>query len=72
MSGKTIVGILLLVVGILALVYGGFTYTKDTHEAQLGPLELEYKEKERIDLPIWVGGALVVAGVLVLVLDRRK
>lgn len=72
MSGKTIFGILLLVVGILALVYGGFTYTKDTHEAQLGPLELEYKEKERIDLPIWVGGALVVAGVVVLVLDRRK
>lgn len=72
MSGKTIVGILLLVVGILALVYGGFTYTKDTHEAQLGPLELEYKEKERIDLPIWVGGALVLAGVVVLVLDRRK
>lgn len=72
MSGKTILAIVLLVAGILALVYGGFTYTKDTHEAKLGPLELEYKEKERIDLPIWVGGALVVAGVVVLVLDRRR
>lgn len=72
MSGKTILGILLLAVGILALVYGGFTYTKDSHEANLGPLQLEYKEKERIDLPVWVGGALVLAGVVVLVLDRRR
>lgn len=72
MSGKTIVGILLLVAGILALVYGGFSYTKDSHEANLGPLQLEYKEKERIELPTWIGGALVVAGVVVLVLDRRR
>lgn len=72
MSGKTILGILLLVVGILALVYGGFSYTKDTHEARLGPLELEYKEKERIELPTWLGGALVVAGVVVLILDRKR
>lgn len=72
MSGKTILGILLLAAGILALVYGGFTYTKDSHEANLGPLQLEYKEKERIDLPVWVGGALVLAGVVVLVLDRRR
>lgn len=72
MSGKKILGILLLVAGILALVYGGFTYTKDTHEAKLGPLELEYKEKERIDLPVWVGGALIAAGVVILLLDRRR
>lgn len=71
MRGKTILGILLLAAGILALVYGGFTYTKDSHEANLGPLELEFKEKERVDLPVWLGGALVLAGVVVLVLDRR-
>lgn len=72
MSGKTILGILLLAAGILALAYGGFTYTKDTHEAKLGPLHLEYKEKERVDLPIWIGAGAIVAGAALLVLDRRK
>ena len=72
MSGKKILGIALLVAGILALVYGGFTYTKDTHEAKLGPLELEYREKERVNVPTWAGAAGVVAGVLLLVVDRRR
>jgi TRAP-type C4-dicarboxylate transport system permease small subunit len=72
MSGKSILGIVLLAAGILALVYGGFTYTKDSHEAKLGPLKMEYKEKEHVDLPLWAGiGAIVVGGAL-LVLDRRK
>lgn len=72
MSGLKIVGLLLLIAGILALAYGGFTYTKDTHEAQLGPLELEYKEKETVSIPTWAGAGAVVAGILLLVLDRRR
>jgi drug/metabolite transporter (DMT)-like permease len=72
MSAKKIVGILLLVAGILALAYGGFTYTKDRHQAQLGPLELQYEEKERINIPTWAGAAAVVGGVLLLVLDRKR
>lgn len=72
MNAKKIVGIVLLVAGILALAYGGFTYTKDTHEAQLGPLELSIEEKERVNVPVWAGAAAVVTGVLLLVLDRKR
>jgi drug/metabolite transporter (DMT)-like permease len=72
MSAQKIVGILLLAAGILALVYGGFSYTKETHEAQLGPLELSVEEKERVNLPVWAGAAAVIGGILLLVLDRRR
>ncbi|HSL81189.1 MAG TPA: hypothetical protein VLF66_00345 [Thermoanaerobaculia bacterium] len=72
MSARKIVGILLIVAGVLALAYGGFTFTKDRHEAQLGPLQLEYAEKERIDIPTWAGAAAVVGGILLLVLDRKR
>jgi TRAP-type C4-dicarboxylate transport system permease small subunit len=58
----------LIVIGILALVYGGFTYTKDTHDAKIGPLELSVKDTERVNIPIWAGvGAIVIGGGLLLV-----
>lgn len=72
MSAQKIVGIVLLVAGILALIYGGFSFTKETHEAQLGPLELSVEEKERVNIPAWAGGAAVVVGVLLVVLDRKR
>ena len=52
----------LIVVGILALVYGGFSYTKDTHDAKIGPLELSVKDKERVNIPVWAGVGAIVAG----------
>jgi TRAP-type C4-dicarboxylate transport system permease small subunit len=62
----------LIVVGILALVYGGFSYTKDTHDAKIGPLELSVKDKERVNIPVWAGvGAIVVGGGLLLVRQQR-
>jgi hypothetical protein len=67
-----VLGVVLLALGILALVYQGFTYTKETHEAKLGPLELQVKEKERVAVPVWAGVALAVAGGAVLVLGGRK
>lgn len=60
--------IVLIVLGILALVYGGFSYTKETHEAKLGPIEFSVKDKERVNIPMWVGvGAIVIGGVLLVV-----
>lgn len=71
MSALKIVAILLIAAGILGLVYGGITYTKTTHDAKIGPLELSVKDKETVNLPVWVGiGAIVAGGALLLV--RRK
>jgi len=62
------VALLLLVAGVLALVYGGFTYTKKTHQTKLGPLEFAVKEKETVNVPVWAGiGAIVAGGVLLFV-----
>ncbi len=72
MSTVKIAAIVLMVAGALGLLYGTFTYTKETHRAQVGPLELTVKDKETVNIPVWVGvGALVVGGAL-LVLPRRK
>ncbi|HEX3099100.1 MAG TPA: hypothetical protein VHQ02_15375 [Usitatibacter sp.] len=68
MSPVRIVGIVLIVAGALALAYGGFSYTKETHEAKLGPIQLSVKEKQDVNIPGWAGiAAIVVGGVLVAV-----
>ncbi len=55
----------LIIAGVLGLAYGGFSYTKETHDVKLGPLELSVKEKEDVNVPVWAGvGALVLGGVL--------
>jgi uncharacterized membrane protein YidH (DUF202 family) len=72
MGAMKIVGLVLIVAGILALVYGGFSFTKETHQAKLGPLELQVKEKETVNIPVWAGvGAIVVGAVLLLVPAKR-
>jgi hypothetical protein len=67
-----VLGIVLLAAGILALVYRGFSYTKETHEAKLGPVQLEVQEKERVDVPTWAGVGLAVAGGALLLAGARK
>ncbi len=58
----------LITAGLLGLVYGGFSYTKETREAKIGPLELSVKDKETVDVPLWAGvEAIVVGGLLLLV-----
>jgi hypothetical protein len=72
MNAVKILGLILLVAGTLALVYRSFSYTKDTHEAKLGPLEFSLKEKETVNIPTWAGvGAIVVGGILLLVPGKR-
>lgn len=70
MSPLRIVAILLLVGGIVALAYGGFTYTKTTHDAKIGPLEFSVKDKEHVNIPVWAGVAAIVAGGVLLVSRR--
>jgi hypothetical protein len=72
MNATRIVGLVLIIAGILALAYGGFSYTKETTAVKLGPVELSVKEKERVNVPMWAGiGAIVVGGVLVLIGGKK-
>jgi len=62
-----LVAIALIVAGVLGLIYGGFSYTKDTTAIKLGPIELSVKEKETVNVPVWAGiGAIIVGGVLLI------
>ena len=68
MSPVKLVGILLIIGGALGLAYGGFSYTQNTHEVKVGPVDLSLKEKKTIDVPVWAGiGAIVIGGALLLV-----
>lgn len=72
MKPLKVFGLVLLVLGVLALVYKGFTYTQETHEAKLGPLELSVKDKERVTIPAWLGVVAVVAGAGLLLVPGRR
>jgi len=68
MNTVRIAAILLIVAGGLGLAYGSFSYTKETHKATLGSLELSVKDKETVNVPVWAGlGAIVLGGVLLVV-----
>jgi hypothetical protein len=68
-----LLGIALIVAGTLGLVYGGFSYTKETHEAKFGPIEFSVKEQQRVNVPVWLGvGGIAVGVVLLLVGGRRR
>jgi len=72
MSTGKIVAIILIVAGTLGLIYGGFTYTKETHETKLGPLEMTIKEKDTVSIPVWAGAGAIAAGTLLLLLGKRS
>lgn len=72
MAASKLMGLVLIVLGALALIYGGFSYTKENTAAKLGPLEIKVQEKETVNIPLWAGvGAIVVGGVL-LVAGRKR
>jgi hypothetical protein len=67
-----ILGVLLLVAGVLALVYHGFSIPRQ-HEAKLGPLEVKMNESDRVEIPTWAGvAAVAVGGTCLLWVGRRK
>ena len=72
MSSTKIIAIVLIVAGALGLAYGKFSYTKETHDAKIGPVEFSVKDKETVSVPMWAGiGAIVVGAGLLLVGGRR-
>lgn len=65
MNAVRIAALALIVAGILGLVYGGFSYTQETHSANVGPIELSVSESKSINVPVWAGvGAIVIGGAL--------
>lgn len=71
MNPMKILAILLILGGGVGLAYGGFSYTKETHETKIGPLELSVKDNERVNIPQWIAVAALGGGVLLLAFDRR-
>jgi hypothetical protein len=65
--------LVLIAAGVLGLTYGSFSYTKETHEAKVGPIELTMKDKETVNIPVWAGvGAIVIGGVLLLLGGKKS
>jgi len=72
MNSVKISAIVLIVVGVLGLAYGGFSYTTETHDIKMGPIEMSVKEKERINVPVWAGVGAIAIGAALLLLGGRK
>jgi TRAP-type C4-dicarboxylate transport system permease small subunit len=72
MSPVKLIAVLLIIGGALGLAYGGFSYTKNTHEVKVGPVDLALQEKKTIDVPVWAGIAAIVVGGALLLVGRPK
>lgn len=67
-----IVGIILIIAGVLGLIYGKFSYTKETKETKMGPIEVSIKEQQMVNVPFWIGASSVVFGGLILLFGVRR
>ncbi len=72
MNAVKLAAIVLIAGGVLGLAYGSFSYTKETHEAKLGPIELSVKDKRTINIPVWAGVGAIVIGSALLLLGNKK
>jgi multidrug transporter EmrE-like cation transporter len=72
MNAGKIAAIVLIIAGVLGLAYGSFSYTKQTHDIKMGPIEMSVKEKQTVNVPVWAGiGAIAIGAVLLLVGGRK-
>jgi hypothetical protein len=72
MNAMKITAIVLIVAGVLGLGYGSFSYTKQTHDIKMGPIELSVQEKETVNVPVWAGVGAIAIGAALLLLGGRK
>ena len=72
MGALKIMAIVLVVAGIVGLLYGNFSYTKETHDIKLGPLEMSVAEKQRVNVPVWAGVLAIVGGAVLLLYASQK
>jgi len=71
MKPITLIGIVLLVLGVLSLAYQGINYTREKNVVDLGPVEITTETRERIPLPPILGGLALAGGVALLVMGSR-
>ena len=71
MDTTKLLAILLIVGGGLVLAYGGFSYTKETHSADIGDMHLAVHERQQVNIPVWAGLGAVIGGVLLLAMSRK-
>ncbi|ANJ68044.1 hypothetical protein A9404_12265 [Halothiobacillus diazotrophicus] len=72
MNALRLAAIALIVAGALGLGYGSFSYTKESHDAKIGPIELSVKDKQTVNIPVWAGIGAIVAGGLILLYGSKK
>ncbi|HUL95326.1 MAG TPA: hypothetical protein VLT89_04905 [Usitatibacter sp.] len=66
-----VVGIILIVAGAAALAFGGFSFTRETHKADIGPVHIAVQEKQEVNVPLWAGLGAIVVGVVLIVLPKK-
>ena len=71
MNGLKMVAMVLIVAGVLGLLYGGFTYTKHSHDLRLGDLDLSVKSHETVNIPVWAGVGAIAAGMVMFFVRQR-
>ena len=72
MKPAVIVGVILIILGIVALAYQGITYTTKEKVVDLGPLKVEAKKEKTIPLPPLLGALLLVGGVVLVAVSARR
>jgi hypothetical protein len=72
MNGVRILAIALIIAGVIGLAYQQFSFTRETAQAKIGPLELSVKEKETVNVPLWLSIGAIGIGAILLVTGRRK
>jgi hypothetical protein len=72
MNTTEVAAVVLIVAGVLGLGYGGFSYTKETHDIKMGPLEMSVKERGTFNIPVWAGVGAIAIGTVLLLLGGRK
>jgi hypothetical protein len=73
MNAMKMLAMVLILGGVLGLVYGGYSYTKETHDAKLGPIELSVRDKQTVNSPERAGvGAIVIGGAFLLFGGRKS
>ena len=72
MNGSKLAAILLIIAGAIGLAIGSFSYTKKSEAVKLGPIELSVKQKETVNIPVWLGGGAILLGVVLLAVGTKK